>query len=100
MWTRRTSALMWSDVAYAQKESESERQRLSKMQADGGDEYEVRAQEKVIADADQMIPDYRKRLHSAISELAELMKSPDMQAVAPDDLDSANKILEAAQAQL
>ena len=57
------------DVTYSVKEAEGERQRLTTLKNNGGDEYEVRAQEKVIADADQMVPDYRKRLAAAIEDL-------------------------------
>lgn len=61
------------DVTYAQEESASERTRLQKLTSSGGDEYEVRAQEKVIKDADQMVPDYRSRLKSAIEDLESLI---------------------------
>lgn len=64
---------LYKDLAYSIQESGDERARLSKLKDDGGDEYEIRAQEKVIVDADQMIPDYEKRLNSARDELEQLI---------------------------
>lgn len=61
------------DVTYSQKELENERERMAKLKANGGDEYEIRAQDKVIVDADQMVPDYKKRLASAVEDLEALM---------------------------
>ncbi|CCG84397.1 protein of unknown function [Taphrina deformans PYCC 5710] len=88
------------DVQYSQKESESERTRLATLKANGGDEYEIRAQDKVIADADQMIPDYRKRLAAAIEELEELTTSDEPALQDSEELKSANEVLAEARKQL
>ena len=40
---------------------------------DGADEYELRQQDRVIADARQMVPDYRKRLAAGIDDLLSVM---------------------------
>lgn len=63
------------DVNYSTKESHNERERLQKLKNNGGDEYEIRAQDKVIADADQMIPDYKKRLQAALDDLESMVVS-------------------------
>lgn len=60
------------DLSYSKQECQTERQRLHKLRDDGGDEYEIRAQEKVVADADQMVPNYKNRLEIAIAELEAL----------------------------
>lgn len=71
------------DVTFGRKESEEERERMRKLKENGGDEYEVRAQDKVIADADQMVPDYQKRLAVAVEELEELIVGPPLHPQPP-----------------
>lgn len=65
----KTDQLMVIDVTYSVQDSARERDRLTLLEQNGGDEYEIRAQKKVIADADQMLPDYRKRLQTAVEDL-------------------------------
>lgn len=62
-----------NDLEYSRKECENERQRLRKLVDGGADEYEIRAQEKVISDTDQMVPDYQHRLVTAIDDLETLV---------------------------
>jgi tubulin-specific chaperone A len=67
-----TLSMLTPDYTYSKQEVVTEHERYKKLEANGGDEYELRAQAKVVADAEQMIPDYKKRLAAALEELTEL----------------------------
>lgn len=61
------SKRLLKDCEYSAKEVSSEKDRLSKL----SDEYEIRAQEKVVKDAEQMIPHYREQLEESLKDLLE-----------------------------
>lgn len=63
-----------TDVSVAQRELTAEEERYQTMETrEGADEYELRQQDRVIADARQMVPDYKKRLAAAIDDLLSVM---------------------------
>lgn len=65
------------DLSYSKEEIVTEQKRLATLKDNGGDEYEVRAQEKVVADAEQMVPDYQKRLTAAVEDLQDIIDTKD-----------------------
>lgn len=46
------------------------------MKEDGGDEYDIRKQEEVLAETVMMIPDTRSRLERGVEDLAEMLVRP------------------------
>lgn len=81
------------DLSYSKEEIVTEQKRLAKLKENGGDEYEVRAQEKVVADAEQMVPDYKKRLSSAVEDLQEVINSGDSSISETEDFTIAKKLV-------
>ncbi|ODQ50153.1 tubulin binding cofactor A [Saitoella complicata NRRL Y-17804] len=59
------------------KEAHHQKERVEKMRAENADEYELRAQEKVLVDCDQMVPETQKRLETAVEDLKQLIASGD-----------------------
>ena len=60
---------MTKEVAiYAQEATEC-RTRADKMTAEGYDEYDIRKQNELVRDAEQMVPDTRRRLDTAVLDL-------------------------------
>ncbi|ORY78244.1 tubulin binding cofactor A [Protomyces lactucae-debilis] len=86
------------DYEYSKKEVTTEQERYEKLKANGGDEYELRAQQKVVADAEQMIPDYKKRLAKALEELEEFTDSSDPAVTSLKELSAAKDVAAAAKA--
>ncbi|BFZ56176.1 hypothetical protein PYCC9005_003218 [Savitreella phatthalungensis] len=57
------------DLEVCKHEIETEQKRLETMTAGGSDEYEIRQQNRVLADAKQMLPEYQKRLAETVADL-------------------------------
>ncbi|KAG8363464.1 hypothetical protein BUALT_Bualt19G0025200 [Buddleja alternifolia] len=52
-----------------EKEVESEAAKTADMKAKGADPYDLKQQENVLAESRMMVPDCRKRLEAALSDL-------------------------------
>lgn len=88
------------DLSYSKTEIVTEQERLAKLKESGGDEYEIRAQDKVVADAEQMVPDYKKRLASAVQDLQEIIKTGDSSISETEDFSVAKQLVHDAEALL
>lgn len=61
-------------ISYEQ-ESEKLSQKISKMKADGGDEYTIKKQQELLEESKKMVPDCERRLITAWDELAKIMET-------------------------
>ncbi|BFZ65068.1 hypothetical protein YB2330_006231 [Saitoella coloradoensis] len=71
------------------KEAQHQKERVEKMRAENADEYELRAQEKVLVDCDQMIPETQRRLETAVEDLKTLIASGDPAFEGTQELEAA-----------
>ncbi len=56
-----------------QKEAEKQRQKVQKMEEDKKDEYDVKAQKKVLDETLLMLPHTKTRLEGIVADLTEYM---------------------------
>ncbi|XP_051129232.1 tubulin-folding cofactor A [Andrographis paniculata] len=72
-----------------EKEVEAESAKTADMKAKGADPYDLKQQENVLAESRMMVPDCRKRLEAALSDLkgtlTELEESGEKEASEIDD---------------
>jgi len=80
------------------KETEEQQRRVDKYIADGADEYDIRNQQKLLVEAQKMIPDSQKRLGSAVVELRELVvgAKSEREFAQDEELMKAEEVLEEA----
>ncbi|ERM95695.1 tubulin-folding cofactor A [Amborella trichopoda] len=81
-----------------EKEVEKEAAKTSDMKERGADPYDLKQQENVLAESRMMIPDCRKRLEAALSDLHAIlaeMKESDQQGVEVKEAESTVAEVEA-----
>ncbi|KAJ8763155.1 hypothetical protein K2173_025540 [Erythroxylum novogranatense] len=57
------------ELRYYEKEVETEAAKTAEMKENGADPYDLKQQENVLAESRMMIPDARKRLEAALTDL-------------------------------
>ncbi|PWN39404.1 tubulin binding cofactor A, partial [Ceraceosorus guamensis] len=62
------------EETYVQEAKEQE-ERVERLQKQGADEWDVKKQREVLRDCEQMIPDCKKRLDNAVSDLEAFLVS-------------------------
>ncbi|KAI8092963.1 tubulin binding cofactor A [Halteromyces radiatus] len=73
------------------KEAECQQQRIDKLVAEGADEADVRKQQEVLKETNQMIPDVKKRLVAAYVDLQDKANDPQYQG--SEELQEAQTVL-------
>ncbi|XP_070541816.1 tubulin-specific chaperone A-like [Ptychodera flava] len=63
------------EKAMYEKEVVDQDEKIKKMEADGKDEYDIKKQKEVLQESKQMIPDCKKRLATAHSELTTMVEN-------------------------
>eukprot|EP01114_Cavostelium_apophysatum_P006109 TRINITY_DN17340_c0_g1_i1.p1 TRINITY_DN17340_c0_g1~~TRINITY_DN17340_c0_g1_i1.p1 ORF type:complete len:118 (-),score=36.29 TRINITY_DN17340_c0_g1_i1:107-433(-) len=78
-----------------EKEEKKQSEKIQKMKAEGADPYDIKKQEEVLADTQQMFPDTKKRLDSTLQDLAEHVKlcSGQSQIVGTEDWNAAQELI-------
>ncbi|GJJ09834.1 hypothetical protein Clacol_004058 [Clathrus columnatus] len=77
-------------------EAEEQKRTVDKYIADGKDEYDVRNQQKILAEAEKMIPDTQKRLGTAVEQLRDIIVASRSTLGSDEELVKAEEILEEA----
>ncbi|KAI9105957.1 tubulin-specific chaperone A [Phlyctochytrium arcticum] len=82
------------DLLYYKKEYAAQEARIAKLVADGADEHDVRKQQEVLEETNQMLPDCRRRITSAHNDLLSTLN----QITKVNDVDLSSEEIVAARA--
>ncbi|XP_063819712.1 tubulin-specific chaperone A [Pseudophryne corroboree] len=58
-----------------QKEAKQQEEKIERMKRDGGDEYDIKKQAKVLQESYMMVPDCHRRLEAAHADLSQLLEN-------------------------
>ncbi|KAJ3300079.1 hypothetical protein HK104_004801 [Borealophlyctis nickersoniae] len=85
------------ELAAYRKEAEKQQERINKLIADGADDADIKKQNEVLEETNQMFPDCNRRLVAAHKELTDLVaaitKGTDEGAKASEELMAAQAVL-------
>ncbi|KAI9017037.1 tubulin binding cofactor A-domain-containing protein [Gaertneriomyces semiglobifer] len=85
------------DLSYYEQEAEKQQERIKKLVTEGADEHDVRKQEEVLEETNQMLPESRQRLATAQKALRELLDkfstSADETTDVPEEITNARALL-------
>ncbi|BGP43103.1 hypothetical protein JCM10450v2_007238 [Rhodotorula kratochvilovae] len=87
------------DVSTYRDEAAKQKAKVEQMEADAADEYEVRAQRRILAENEAMVPDSEKRLAKAVADLEDLVASTEDELSASDEFAKAQEALRLANPQ-
>ncbi|GAA5933479.1 hypothetical protein JCM3775_000707 [Rhodotorula graminis] len=85
------------DVKGYRAEAEAQMAKVAQMEADSADEYELRAQRRVLAEGEAMVPDAEQRLAKAVADLEDLVASTEDELSASDEFKRAKEALQLAE---
>lgn len=77
-------------------EAEDQKRKVDKYIADGKDEYDIKNQQKILAESEKMIPDTQKRLGSAVEKLRDIIVAARPVLGSTEELVQAEEVLEEA----
>ncbi|KAG8949293.1 hypothetical protein FRC04_008895 [Tulasnella sp. 424] len=85
------------EVAVYRKEEENERKRVDKLVAEGAEGADLRNAEKILQEAQKMVPDAETRMKAAVHALRDVINSAkDSSPPLPDDDETLLKAEEAS----
>ncbi|KAL1748921.1 tubulin binding cofactor A [Schizophyllum fasciatum] len=64
---------LWKEYNMYRKEAEDQKIKVDKMVADGGDEYETRNAQRILAESEKMVEDTSSRVGKAAVDLREIV---------------------------
>ncbi|TNY17928.1 tubulin binding cofactor A, partial [Rhodotorula diobovata] len=72
------------DVTGYREEAHAQEDKVNQMEASGADEYELRAQRRILTEGQAMVPDAEQRLAKAVADLEDLVASVEDELSATD----------------